>query len=185
MGEVTSSTQTLKDGRTVTIRSANTDDAAALLRFAKDMLVGNDFAGREADELTYTAEEEAVLIEQHRQSAGKLWLVAEHRGSIVGAITFATGHLRRMAHCGTFGMGIDREWRGQGLGSALLGRLLDWAEKEPSVEKVALAVFASNEPALRLYKNFGFIEEGRRVGEFKLGAQHYVDDILMYRWVKV
>lgn len=174
----------LMDGQSVTIRSADVNDAAELLRHGKDMLADNDFAGREADEFTYTVEQEEELITQHRQEAGKLWVVAEQDGSIVGAVMFSTGATRRTAHRGTLGIGLERAWRGKGLGSLLMQRLLDWAVEEPSVEKVTLAVFASNEAALRLYRKCGFVEEGRRPREFKMGPGWYVDDILMYRWVK-
>lgn len=174
----------LKDGRSATIRCPEAGDAAELLRHGKEMLVGNDFAGREADEFNFTVEQERELIELHRLEAGRLWLVAEHGGRIVGAIMFSTGSTRRLAHRGVLGMGVEPGWRGVGLGSLLMQRLLDWAEAEPGVEKVALAVFATNKPALQLYRKFGFIEEGRRLRELKMGPGRYVDDILMYRWVK-
>jgi RimJ/RimL family protein N-acetyltransferase len=45
------------------------------------------------------------------------------------------------------------------VGTALLQALLEWAESSPVIEKVCLDVFATNEPAIRLYKNLGFIEE--------------------------
>ncbi len=137
-----------------------------------------------ADEFTFTFDEEGKLIEKHRQDAGKLWLVVEADGLIVGSVMFSTGPTRRLAHRGSLGMGVDRAWRGRGVGSLLMQHLLGWAEKEPSVEKVGLAVLATNEAAIRLYRKFGFVEEGRRPREIKMGPNEYVDDILMYRWVK-
>jgi RimJ/RimL family protein N-acetyltransferase len=184
MSVVESSTHTLKNGSTVTIRSANVEDAAAILRHARDMLVDNDFASREVDEFGFTVETETKLIEEHRFKLGSLWLIAEHEGVIVGSVMFSTGTQRRLAHRGSLGIGLERAWRRQGLGTLLMQRLLTWAEQEPTVEKVCLAVFAANTAAIRLYRKLGFIEEGRRIREIKLGPEHYVDDILMYRWVK-
>lgn len=66
----------------------------------------------------------------------------------------------------------------------MLGSLVRWAEEDPIVEKLALAVFATNLPAFALYRKNGFVEEGRRIKEVKLADGRYVDDILMYKLVK-
>jgi RimJ/RimL family protein N-acetyltransferase len=110
--------------------------------------------------------------------------VAEHDGTIIGMINLWNGKTRRTAHVGMFGIGLDHDWRGVGLGSLLLDRLLQWAEQEPLIEKVALGVFSHNEWAMRLYKKFGFIEEGRKHREIKFGPGWYADDVVMYKWVK-
>ena len=44
-------------------------------------------------------------------------------------------------------------------------------------------LLATNKPTTTLCRKFGFIEEGRRPGEVKLGPGAYVDDILMCRFV--
>ena len=59
-----------------------------------------------------------------------------------------------------------------------------WAEAHPVIEKLCLAVFATNEPAIGLYRKLGFVEEGRRPREVKLAPNQYVDDICMYRFAK-
>ncbi len=51
--------------------------------------------------------------------------------------------------------------RGRGIGRAMLGDLLAWAARDARVSKVELLVRATNEPAVRLYREFGFSEEGR------------------------
>lgn len=81
-------------------------------------------------------------------------------------------------------MMIRKGYREMGIGSMLLQALLDWAESNPFIEKVSLGVFASNHGAITLYKKMGFIEEGRKVKEFKMSENEYVDDILMYKLVK-
>jgi RimJ/RimL family protein N-acetyltransferase len=66
----------------------------------------------------------------------------------------------------------------------MLQTLLDWAAATPTIEKVCLRCFAGNSRALSLYRRFGFAEEGRRPRAFKLGAERYDDEVLMYRFVK-
>jgi ribosomal protein S18 acetylase RimI-like enzyme len=63
-------------------------------------------------------------------------------------------------------MAVARDWRGRGVGSALLAAGIEWA-RERGLHKVSLAVFPHNTPAIALYKKFGFVEEGRRVKQYR------------------
>jgi putative acetyltransferase len=67
---------------------------------------------------------------------------------------------------GELGMAVDREWRGRGVGSALLAAAIEWA-REHGLHKLSLTVFAQNAAAIALYNKFGFVEEGRRVKHFR------------------
>ncbi len=50
---------------------------------------------------------------------------------------------------------VDPQWRGKGLGRALIALVLNTALKK-GMERVILEVRVSNRPALHLYKKFGF-----------------------------
>jgi RimJ/RimL family protein N-acetyltransferase len=67
---------------------------------------------------------------------------------------------------GEIGMLVAREWRGRGVGSALIAAAIDWA-REHGLHKLSLSVFAHNAAAIALYDKFGFVEEGRRVRHFR------------------
>lgn len=110
-------------------------------------------------------------------------LVAETRNQIVGWIVFRSPGRARLSHTGSIGMMIDKDFRNMGIGKLLIKGILDWATSNPLIEKVCLGVFSTNERAVALYKKMGFIEEGRKIKEFKLDNGEYVDDILMYRFV--
>lgn len=58
---------------------------------------------------------------------------------------------------------------GKGYGRRMLTLLCDYLQKQLGVRKVSLEVVAENAPALSLYSNMGFVEEGR------LKAQFYAD----------
>ena len=62
---------------------------------------------------------------------------------------------------GEIGMMVARDWRGRGVGSALVAAAIEWA-RERELHKLTLSVFPHNEPAIGLYRKFGFVEEGRR-----------------------
>lgn len=65
-------------------------------------------------------------------------------------------------------MMVDKNFRDKGIGKLLIKGLLDWAESNPLIEKVSLGVFSTNKRAIALYKKMGFIEEGRKIKEFKM-----------------
>ena len=67
---------------------------------------------------------------------------------------------------GELGMAVAREWRGRGVGSALLAAAIEWA-REQDMHKLSLSVFPHNAAAIALYRKFGFVEEGRRVKQFR------------------
>jgi RimJ/RimL family protein N-acetyltransferase len=62
---------------------------------------------------------------------------------------------------GEIGMMVARDWRGRGVGSALVAAAIEWG-REHGLHKLTLSVFPHNEAAIRLYRKFEFAEEGRR-----------------------
>ena len=106
-------------------------------------------------------------------------LVAVADGRIIGnaALERQTG---RRSHVGRVGMGVHDAWTGRGVGSALLAALLDTADKWLGLHRVELTVWTDNEPALALYRRFGFVLEGtHRAYGFRDGA--YADSHAMAR----
>ena len=63
---------------------------------------------------------------------------------------------------GELGMCVAAEWRGRGVGGALVAAVIDLA-RERGLHKLILGVFPHNERAIALYRKFGFVEEGRRI----------------------
>ncbi|MFP3389436.1 GNAT family N-acetyltransferase [Brevibacillus sp. SIMBA_076] len=114
------------------------------------------------------------------EDAAAIW---ELEREIVGVIGFSSPNRKRLAHTGSIMMMISKDFRSKGLGKVLLQELLAWAEQHPLIEKVSLGVLSTNHRAIALYKRMGFVEEGRKVKEFKVSENEYIDDVLMYRFV--
>jgi RimJ/RimL family protein N-acetyltransferase len=84
--------------------------------------------------------------------------VAVARDEVVGSI-----HVEPSRHgCGEIAIAIAHEWRGRGVGSALLAAAIEWARGR-GLHKLSLSVFPHNAAAIALYRKLGFVEEGRRV----------------------
>jgi len=98
---------------------------------------------------------------------------------VVGAVTLGTVRLHQsQMHRALLAMGIQKEYRGVGLGKRLMLEALNWAKCQPGIEWIDLGVFAHNAPARALYRRFGFCEIGRVVDCFRVDG-HSVDDIVM------
>jgi RimJ/RimL family protein N-acetyltransferase len=84
-------------------------------------------------------------------------LVAIAGDEVVGSL-----HVERSSFgFGEIGMMVARDWRGRGVGSALVAAAIEWG-REHGLHKLTLSVFPHNEAAIRLYRKFEFAEEGRR-----------------------
>ena len=106
-------------------------------------------------------------------------IVAILDGSIVGSATM-TRLAGRRAHVGQIGMGVADGWTGRRIGTALMDALVDMADNWLGLRRLELEVLADNEPALALYRRFGFKSEGvRRDVVFRAGA--YADTLAMAR----
>ena len=76
-------------------------------------------------------------------------------------------------------MSLD-EFIGRGIGTALLGALIDAADKWLNLRRLELTVYVDNVAAIGLYEKFGFVIEGtRRQDAFRDGA--FVDAYGMAR----
>jgi len=184
MSRMTARTLTLPLGQHITIRTAEPDDALALSQHINAISAEDVFNVIAPGEHDYTVEEEIARIEAYLAHPTQLLLVVESAGQIWGTVDCTSGTRKRIAHSVNVGISIAARLRNQGVGRLLLSTVLEWATAHPQIEKVTLGVLASNERALHLYTSLGFIEEGRRYRFVKYADGDYVDDILMYRWVK-
>ena len=85
-------------------------------------------------------------------------LVALAAGEIVGELRVDASWMG----FGEIGMMVAADWRGRGVGTALVVAAIEWA-RERGLHKLSLGVFPHNEAAIALYRKLGFVEEGRRV----------------------
>jgi RimJ/RimL family protein N-acetyltransferase len=130
-----------------------------------------------AEERARIASEPPVDVEERTArfaASSASSIVAAAGGRIVGMI-----HTEVSRHgYGELGMLVDREWRGYGVGSALLQATIDWARHQ-GLHKLCLEVFAHNTAAITLYRKCGFVEEGHRVNHYRRANGELWDSIIM------
>jgi RimJ/RimL family protein N-acetyltransferase len=112
-----------------------------------------------------------------RRSANASVFVAETAEGIVGRLSLARDPHPASSHVADLGLMVAASHRRRGIGRALLEQAVEWA-RQSSVSKLELHVFPHNEPALALYRAFGFVEEGYRRRHYRREGE-YVDAVLM------
>ncbi|WP_349730236.1 GNAT family N-acetyltransferase [Peribacillus frigoritolerans] len=165
------------------IRTGELADAEAVLDVQNSVISEGEYFIAVSEEFNNTPEQQRDWIRTLLENERETIIVAEINGEVIGWIVFQSENRKRMSHKGSFGMMIRKNYRGKGMGKELLKALLEWAEANPFIEKVSLGVFSTNQRAISLYKKMGFVEEGRKIKEFKMSEREYVDDIIMYKMV--
>ena len=151
------------------VRAASAADARAMAEAFAAVAEERDGI---ATEPPVDVDERAALFA--RTAAGSIIAVAGDQ--VIGMI-----HVEASRHgFGEFGMFVDRGWRGRGVGSALIHATIDWAHDQ-GLHKLCLEVFAHNAAAIGLYGKSGFVEEGRRVKQYRRASGELWDSIMMGR----
>ena len=149
------------------VRPASVDDARATAALFATVAEERDAI---ATEPPVDGEERTALFA--RTAAGTVVAVAD--GRVVGML-----HVDVSQHgFGEFGMLVDRDWRGRGAGSALVQATVEWA-RDHGLHKLCLEVFAHNSAAIALYRKYGFMEEGRRIKQYRRDSGELWDSIVM------
>ena len=106
--------------------------------------------------------------------------VALMEGEVVGWCDVLPQRLDMFKHCGELGMGVQRDYRRQGIGERLAVVAIEKA-RQKGLERVELEVFASNEAAIKLYGKLGFVVEGVRKRGRKLdGVYEDVVEMVLF-----
>jgi putative acetyltransferase len=112
---------------------------------------------------------------------GTLFLLACARTDVIGEMTLITFPSRpRRKHAASVFMAVRDDWQGRGAGTALMQAAIDLADNWLALIRLELEVYTDNEPALRLYRRFGFVVEATH-RQFGFRAGQYVDTYAMAR----
>ena len=171
----------LGDGNAVIIRSVEPEDAPLMLQYMKIMLGETPFLLRTPEEFDYTPEEEARILANRKDDPRSLMLVAEMDGRIIASADICShGAKSRVKHRGELGISVRKDFWRQGIGSALMERLIAFAARS-GYEQIELTVESKNTRALSLYIKYGFMIYGTRPHGMKYPDGTYDNDYLMIK----
>lgn len=154
------------------IRAVCVEDAAAYHSLVDEIKDEGEYL---FSTLRFSLEATKEYIEHHEAVSNPVWGAFDEDGALLGWIDFNRGKFSEIAHTATLGMGVKKQFRGQGIGSALMDACVKSA-KSLCIEKLELEVFASNTAARALYIKKGFFEEGIRLKKRKFEDRY--DDLV-------
>ena len=100
-------------------------------------------------------------------------------GKLMGTAGFVRETQPKMRHKGrVWGVYLNAELRGQGIGRRLMQVLLERAAKIDGVERILISVATAQAAAVALYRSLGFITWGKESGALKVG-ERYIDEEYM------
>jgi len=107
----------------------------------------------------YTSDAEARAFMEAPVNGLNIVAESDHDRQMIGHVVLFRG-TKFKSHIGSIGIAVHDEWHRRGVGNALLEAAVDTAERWLGLSRITLEVFVDNEPAIALYKKFGFEIEG-------------------------
>ena len=111
----------------------------------------------------------------------KAILTAEIDGVPCGVANIYPQQFKKLQHQCLFAIIIDQNYRGKGVGTALINRLMTMAKDEFNIEIMHLEVYEGN-PAIKLYERLGFKEIGKQERFLKEGREYFTK-VFMQRYL--
>lgn len=174
-------TFTSKSGKEIKVRYPTINDLQIITDFMNKASKEKTFIRFQGEEIKI--EDEKKWLEstiKKIKNKEKIYLMAFADDKLIGSSDIEMGSLTRK-HVGTFGIIIDNNYRGEGIGKTLMDQVISEAKKNlNNLKIIILEVFANNGIGQNLYKKMGFIEYGRLPKASKRRGK-YIDEILMYK----
>src|SRR4051812_17672399 len=155
------------------MRQAKPSDAPVVVQLLRQVAeTGVSFAS--------PAEVEETRIQNDLADGLGLRIVAERQNEVVGYLKLDPGRYESVARTARLQMAVRLDMRGKGIGAELLRHAIAWAEAG-ALDRIEVFVRENNERVMKLYRRFGFVEEGRLRQRVRLPDGRRVDDIVFGR----
>lgn len=169
----------LKNGKELLLRNAEASDGKAVLENFNQTHAETDWLLSYPDENTFDADKESRFLERKAASQNEIELVAVVDGKVVGtAGVDVLGTRYKVAHRAEFGVGIQKDYWGFGIGCAMMEACIKCA-REAGYVQLELSVVADNARAISMYRKAGFVECGRNPKGFRSRTSGYQEVVSM------
>ncbi len=133
----------------VTCRPLGATDGEAWQRIFESVAAEGKWIGAEVPVSGWSEK----IVDEYADRSERVLFLAELDATPVGWITVDL----QPGGTAELGMGVLSTHRRQGVGTAMMEVAIDWAVTN-GAGRLALDVFPHNEPAISLYRKFGFVE---------------------------
>jgi ribosomal protein S18 acetylase RimI-like enzyme len=166
------------EGIEAAVRPARQEDITGIVGVIETVADVESYvvAARLAEEVT----RDDVLL-RHNESEDRVFFVATVDDDTVGWLHVGGVKAPRMEHTATLTLGVLDQYRGHGLGAALMERGLAWAG-DHDYRKIYQNLPATNERAIAFLEANGWTVESTREGHYYIDDE-LVDEVQLAIWV--
>jgi ribosomal protein S18 acetylase RimI-like enzyme len=157
-----------------TIRQAREEDLTGLVGAIRRTIGGGEYV--DAETVADVVEHEGVLL-RHNELESRIFFVATVDAEVVGWVHLKHPEIAKLDHTAELTVGVLEAYRGNGIGSHLLERGLEWAASQ-GFERIYQSVPASNEAAIGFLEERGWETEAVREDHYKMDGA-YVDEVML------
>ncbi len=150
----------LKNARQCLLRNAVGEDAREVLNVFLRTREQTDFLSSYKDEAAFDEAFEQQFLRDKARAEREAFLCAVMDGHIVGTAGVEGKGGSKVRHRAEFGIAIDQNFWGLGIGRALTAACIECAKNAGYVQ-LELEVVSDHSRAVSLYERMGFVEFGR------------------------
>ena len=175
---------TLKNDTKVTIRTVKRTEAGKLLKLINNIFLKNDLMELTPNEVeAISTRKVRKTVKEFEKSKRQILLGVFNDNKIVGICSVSRVSARdKQSHRAALYIGLLEEFRGTGLGAALMKMAFDFASKV-AYEQFETTVLDGNTPAFILCTEYGFKAMCRFPRAFKNMKGAYQDSILLIKYL--
>jgi ribosomal protein S18 acetylase RimI-like enzyme len=157
-----------------TIRPARQEDFEGLVETIRNVTADDTYVVAEsiAERLLYED-----TVQRHNRVEARVFFVATTDGEVIGWTHLDLPQVEKLKRTAQLTVGVREEYRGNGVGSQLLERGLDWAAAN-GYQKVYNSVPTTNDEALAFLEANGWDTEGVRQDHYTIDDKS-VDEVMM------
>lgn len=175
----------LKDGRRALLRSPKEEDIEGMLECLRLTAGETHFIIRYPEECgKYTYESEKALFEKINAAPNNAMIMCLVDGRVVGNCDISHSASLKTRHRASIGIGLLKEFWGQGIGTRMFQEMIRIAEEEfQGITQIELEFVEGNSRARALYEKMGFRIAGVHPNAIRLKDGTLLNNYLMIREV--
>ena len=174
----------LKNDTTVQIRTLKSSDAGKLVKFVKSIYKKSDLLELTPNEVEAIKKRKArKRIKEFEKSKRQILIGAYNENNLIAVCSISrVSEREKQSHRAALFIGIEEEFRGTGLGAALMKMAFDFAGKV-AYEQFETTVLDGNTPAFIICTEYGFKAMCRFPRAYKNMKGAYQDGILLIKYL--